>query len=70
MPEWIFTFGFGHVHPYTGEKLGNSFVRIKAETANAARDEMFRLFGSKWAFQYDSEELAGVQKWNLHEVFP
>jgi len=67
-PEWIFTFGFGHVHPLTGESLANRFVRIRAVNAEEARHEMVRRWGLKWAFQYDSEDKAGVARWNLKEV--
>ena len=39
-PEWIFTFGFSHVDPETGERLANHFIRISAETAQEARQKM------------------------------
>ena len=68
MGEWIFTFGFGHVHPSTGERLANKFMRIRADDWQSARDEMLRRFGRKWAFQYPSEDDAGVAKYNLTEV--
>lgn len=61
MKEFIFTFGFGHA-------LTNCFVAVKSENSNAAREEMFRVYGAKWAFQYDSREAAGVDRWNLTEI--
>jgi hypothetical protein len=52
--EWIFTFGYGHVHPETGESLAERFVRIPG-TYSDARREMARRFGMRWAFQYEAE---------------
>lgn len=46
--EWIFTFGCGQ--PNEGK-----CVRISG-TYNEAREEMFRRYGSAWAFQYDAKE--------------
>lgn len=60
--EWIFTFGFGHEHPETGERLGGKFG-----TVSSTRVEMERRFGRAWAFQYPSEEIAGVAKYKLTE---
>jgi hypothetical protein len=68
MTEWIFTFGFAHVHPETGQRLANHYVVIKAEDGEAAREEMVRRFGRKWAFQYRSREHAGVERWGLVEL--
>jgi len=65
--DWIFTFGFGHVA--TGDvPLRNRFVRIRG-TYEEARTEMLRRFGRTWAFQYESEEAAGVERFNLSEYF-
>ena len=58
--QW-FTFGFG-------QQYENGYHVVEAEDANAARDEMFRRFGAQWSYQYDSAELAGVEKYHLHEV--
>lgn len=68
MPEWIFTFGFHHVHPETGERLRNNFVRIKASDYEAARQQMVARFGQKWSHQYASETAAGVQQYGLTEL--
>lgn len=63
--DWIFTFGFGHVA--TGEvPLRNRFVRIRG-TFEEARTEMVRRFGRTWAFQYPSEDEAGVSTYGLTE---
>jgi hypothetical protein len=56
--QWLFTFGFGHVHPTTGESLANRCVRFKGTYAQA-RGEMVRRFGIKWAFQYACDETLG-----------
>lgn len=42
---WFFTFGYGQVHQ-------NQYVCIRGTFASA-REEMFRRYGDKWAFQYD-----------------
>ena len=62
--EWIFTFGFAHTHPKTGEPLRGRFVRITG-TFESARVEMIRRFGQAWAFQYASEAEAGVAQYHL-----
>ena len=64
--DWIFTFGVGHESPGHG-RLGHRFVRIHG-TWNEARREMVRRHGQTWAFQYPSEEAAGVKKWQLIEL--
>lgn len=61
MREWIFTFGFG-------QRLENCFVRVKADSDEEAREKMVATYGRLWAFQYDSEEAAGVARFNLREV--
>jgi hypothetical protein len=68
MVESIFTFGSGHVHPVTGEPLGNRFVAIQAETHAAAREEMVRRWDTRWSMQYpdrDGPRGAGVAKYGL-----
>jgi len=37
-------------------------------TLGNAREDMRDRFGSKWAFQYPSEEAAGVEKWGLKRI--
>jgi hypothetical protein len=67
-PErWIFTFGFGHTHPATGERLANCYVEIEGDV-NESRDIMEHHFGLKWAFQYPTEEKAGVEKYGLQRI--
>jgi hypothetical protein len=65
--DYIFTFGFGHVHPLNGRSLAGWFVRIHGSFAEARR-EMVARFGIKWAHQYASEEKAGVERFKLHEL--
>lgn len=57
----IFTWGFGQKYP-------NCYTIIEAPTRGECRAEMFRQYGTKWSFQYDSEEAAGVKKYNLKEI--
>ncbi len=63
--DWIFTFGFDH--ELAGESLARRFVRIRG-THEEARAEMLRRFGRKWAFQYESAEAAGADRYNLTEI--
>ena len=58
--DWYFTFGFGHAHP-------NGYSVIHG-TFDAAREEMMRRWGRKWAMQYSSADDAGVERFGLHEV--
>lgn len=58
--DWIFTFGMDHGY-------ANCFIRIPG-TISSSRDKMNELFDSHWAFQYPSEDAAGVKKWNLKEL--
>lgn len=51
--DWFFSFGYNHAHP-------QKFVRIHG-TQNAARAEMFRRYGAKWAFQYPGTEAQEVK---------
>ena len=51
---WLFTFGYGHVHPETGAPLADKAVRFKG-TYKSARQQMVERFGLKWGFQYASE---------------
>lgn len=45
--NWIFTFGANHQFP-------GKYVKIFG-TYESARDEMFKMFGDRWAFQYPEE---------------
>ena len=58
--EWIFTFG-------VDSHYGRRFVRIVG-THEQAREEMVRRHGRQWAFQYRTEEEAGVERWRLEEL--
>lgn len=58
--EWIFTFGVGHTY-------ARRFVRIRGEEEQA-RAQMIRCFGNAWAFQYSTEEEAGVGRYGLTEL--
>lgn len=60
--EFIFTFGDGQI-PGTG-----MFCRIKAYNALEARTIMANRT-RKYAFMYDSEEKAGVEKYGLIEIY-
>ena len=59
--EFIFTFGIDH-------PLGRCYTVVRAATRDEARQRMFDVFGLRWAFQYDSREAAGVERWGLREI--
>ena len=61
MNEFIVTFGYG-------QPLAGCFTRIEAANAHEARGLIFKEYGNKWAFMYNSEEEAGVKQWGLKEV--
>jgi hypothetical protein len=79
--EWIFTFGQAH-RAYAmyerlvgvlaqpdgeGFRLSDRFVRVHG-TAESAREQILRIFGQRWAFQYESELMAGVEAFHLTEL--
>jgi len=68
LSEFIFTFGFGHTDPTTGESRAKKFARIQADDYEQARIQMNDTYGRQWAFEYESEEEAGVQRHGLTEV--
>lgn len=55
--SWIFTFGFGHTHPRTGQKLAGHYVRVPGDY-EAARAKMIQRFGRNWAFSYPTLDRA------------
>lgn len=65
--SWYFTFGHGQYHP-DGRHLLGWYVKIPAESAAAAKEEMVRLFGQRWSSQYDSADDAGVAQFGLTEL--
>jgi hypothetical protein len=65
--EWIFTFGYGHHDPRSGASLADCYCRVRG-TFRQARRDMVEMFGIKWAFQYSSEDDAGVARFGLREI--
>jgi hypothetical protein len=66
--DWIFTFGFGHTNPETGESLAQRYVTVLDADVNKSREIMYRHFGNKWSMQYPTKEAAGVEKYGLTEL--
>lgn len=62
-PYW-FTFGSDHL----GGRGFRRYVVVHAPTSEAARDQMIARFQRNWAYQYDSAERAGVNKYGLIEI--
>lgn len=67
MIEQIFTFGYGQQCPYTGKNLADHYATIIAPDTETARKIMLAVFGRTWAFQYDSPEAAGVERFHMVE---
>jgi transcriptional regulator with XRE-family HTH domain len=61
MSDYYFTFGCGQAHE-------GCYTIIQASNSGEARLEMNRRYGEKWAFQYNSAEAAGVEKWGLKKI--
>lgn len=61
MKKYCFTFGFG-------QPLQGHYHIIQAKNSEEARKKMFERFGNKWSMQYDSEEAAGVEEYNLRKI--
>ena len=62
--KYYFTFG-------VGSPLGKHYHVIEADSEKEAREEMFRLFGNEWAFDYTEQEWKATKemydkaaKWN------
>jgi hypothetical protein len=51
MKKYYFTFGCG-----IDDNHRNCYTVIEAADYESAREEMFRRFGNKWAFQYDEKD--------------
>lgn len=68
-PEaWIFTFGFDHIHPVTGDLLAHCYIRIPG-TIDTSRQKMMDVFGRDWAQQYPlAMGLELVAKHKLNEI--
>lgn len=67
MIEQVFTFGYGHVCPYTGRKLADHYAVVVAPDKEQCRALMVGMFGKQWAFEYDSAEAAGAERFGLVE---
>jgi hypothetical protein len=64
---WVFTFGFSHVHPFTGESLASAYVIVPG-TVTGSRARMLDRFGRGWSHQYRTPADAGVEKYGLREI--
>jgi len=62
----VFTFGTDHVTD-TGMSLFGYYTVIDGDYEQA-RKQMFEARGPKWAFQYETEEEAGVERFNLEFI--
>lgn len=51
-----YTFGYGHVDPITGEKLGDTYAKITAAARSETWALMVSLYGNQWAFDYPADK--------------
>lgn len=65
--SFVFTFGYDHKSPDSGETLGRNYIEIDGDV-ESTRQVMLFLFNRDWAFQYPSKERAGVEKYRLTPV--
>jgi hypothetical protein len=62
MNSYYFTFGLD-------SPFSEQYVKINAEDVLTARNMMFALFGSQWAFCYSEKEIKDLrQKYNYTEL--
>lgn len=61
--DWYFTFGHGQIPD-------QNHYAVFHGTFNSAREKMVAEYGTKWSFQYDSAEKAGVERFNLQLAKP
>ena len=59
--EYIVTFGAGQVHQ-------NCFIRVRACDEMEVRRFMKAHFDNKYSHIYESEDAAGVERFNLREI--
>ena len=64
LKKYYFTFCLGDSHQHSG----GCYTIIEAKDYGEAREIMVKRFGMDWAFQYDSEEKAGIKKFNLRLI--
>ncbi len=68
MNNYFFTFGTNHLDN-SGQTLANRFVKIRAKNWQDARDEMFKVRGNVWSFQYEEIDFKPqIKKYNLVRV--
>lgn len=60
--SWYFSFCYD-------SENASKYVEIFGTYENA-RMEMFRRYGTAWAFQYESKELAGIERWGMTRLGP
>lgn len=65
--SYVFTFGFGQTHPFTGESLADCYVTVSGDR-ETSRERMLTRFGRNWAFQYKNAQEAGADRFNLREI--
>lgn len=59
--DWYFTFCYDSPH-------AKCYLVISNATWAEARDKVMARFGTKWAFQYETADLAGVDEYGLTRI--
>lgn len=60
----VFTFGYGHTEPVTGEPLAETYALVLADTAERCRQIMNDRYNRQWSQEYLSLDEASVGKWS------
>lgn len=66
--KYYFTFGCGHLDS-EGRSLGQSYCIIYAANSEDAREHMRSVRGDKYCTNYMSSKQAGVDRFELTQVF-
>jgi hypothetical protein len=61
----VFTFGYGHTDPVTGQSLADRCAVVIAASSTRCRELMIEHYGRLWAFQYDSIEACSGPTWTV-----
>lgn len=70
LKEYRITFGSGQAHAPFGSRIFQGWLAVQACDETEARELAHELFGSKWAFIYDQDEVERMRwhSWDLGEL--
>lgn len=69
MAKYYITLGSAHTHTVADTLFNmHRIAEIEADSLGEARDKACKVFDNKWAFSYNSQEDAGVERFRLTVV--